>query len=382
MASSNEAQFNSSKDFFKNQIENLYDVENRLTNALPKMADAAGSGALRQAFQNHLSETKGHVSRLEVIFRDMKVDPRRETCQAVKGLIAQAEKAIGRTGNSAVKDAALVAAARQVERYEMTAYGKACMIARQLGLEMAGRLLQQTLNEEDAGNYELTLIARRMVSIQVIVKWASGERHVSFRGADIETAPAYRSPTQRRISMALFGGTEFNSLEDLFVNQIEDLYDAENRLTKALPKMADAASSSSLKQAFQSHLTETEGHVSRLETIFREVNVEPKRETCQAMKGLISEGEDMVGATGDPAVKDAALIAAAQRVEHYEISGYGTARTIAQQLGLTDAATLLQQTLNEEKAADQKLNTIAESSVNVRATTGGTARRTAAAGRV
>jgi ferritin-like metal-binding protein YciE len=182
--------------------------------------------------------------------------------------------------------------------------------------------------------------------------------------------------------MALFGGTEFNSLEDLFVNQIEDLYDAENRLTKALPKMADAASSSSLKQAFQSHLTETEGHVSRLETIFREVNVEPKRETCQAMKGLISEGEDMVDATGDSAVKDAALIAAAQRVEHYEISGYGTARTIAQQLGLTDVATLLQQTLNEEKAADQKLNTIAESSVNVRATTGATAGRTAAAGRL
>jgi ferritin-like metal-binding protein YciE len=182
--------------------------------------------------------------------------------------------------------------------------------------------------------------------------------------------------------MALFGGTEFNSLEDLFVNQIEDLYDAENRLTKALPKMADAASSSSLKQAFQSHLTETEGHVSRLETIFREVKVDPKRETCQAMKGLISEGEDMIDATGDNAVKDAALIAAAQRVEHYEISGYGTARTIAQQLGMTNVANLLQQTLNEEKAADQKLNTIAESSVNVRATTGATAGRSAAAGRV
>jgi ferritin-like metal-binding protein YciE len=170
--------------------------------------------------------------------------------------------------------------------------------------------------------------------------------------------------------MALFGGTEFNSLDDLFVNQIEDLYDAENRLTKALPKMADAAASSSLKQAFESHLRETEGHVSRLETIFREVKIEPKRETCQAMKGLISEGEDMVSATGDSDVKDAALIAAAQRVEHYEISGYGTARTIAQRLGLNDVAALLQQTLEEEKAADQKLNMIAESSVNVRASTG------------
>jgi len=179
--------------------------------------------------------------------------------------------------------------------------------------------------------------------------------------------------------MALFGGNEFNSLDDLFVNQIEDLYDAENRLTKALPKMADAAASSSLKQAFQSHLRETEGHVARLETIFREVKVDPKRETCEAMKGLISEGEDMISATGDSDVKDAALIAAAQRVEHYEISGYGTARTIAQRLGLTDVAALLQQTLEEEKAADQKLTTIAESSVNVRATSG---RAATAGGRV
>jgi ferritin-like metal-binding protein YciE len=160
----------------------------------------------------------------------------------------------------------------------------------------------------------------------------------------------------------------FNSFNDLFANQIEDLYDAETRLTKALPKMAEAANSSQLKQAFQSHLTETEGHVSRLEQIFREINVDPKRETCEAMKGLIAEGEEMIKAHGDPDIKDAALIAAAQRVEHYEISGYGTARSFAQRLGLNQAVTLLQQTLNEEKAADEKLNRIAESSVNQKAT--------------
>src|ERR1700761_7564514 len=108
--------------------------------------------------------------------------------------------------------------------------------------------------------------------------------------------------------MPIFSTNEFNSLKDLFFNQIEDLYDAERRLTKALPKMAEAANSSQLKQAFQSHLTETEGHVSRLEQIFREINVEPKRETCEAMKGLIAEGEEMIKATGDPDVKDAALI--------------------------------------------------------------------------
>jgi ferritin-like metal-binding protein YciE len=167
--------------------------------------------------------------------------------------------------------------------------------------------------------------------------------------------------------MPIFSTTEFNSLNDLFVNQIEDLYDAENRLTQAIPKMADAASSNQLRQALQQHLTETQGHVSRLETVFRELNIEPKRETCQAMKGLIAEGEEMIKAKGDPDVKDAALIAAAQRVEHYEMSGYGTARALARRLGLTQAVNLLEHTLQEEKAADAKLNEIAESSVNVKA---------------
>jgi ferritin-like metal-binding protein YciE len=164
--------------------------------------------------------------------------------------------------------------------------------------------------------------------------------------------------------MPLFTTNQFNSFKDLFVEQIKDLYDAENRLTEAIPKMADAANSSQLKQALQSHLRETQGHVSRLEQVFREINVEPERQTCDAMKGLVAEGESMVKAKGDPDVKDAAIIAAAQRVEHYEISAYGTARSFARRLGLTQAPTLLQQTLEEEKAADEKLNNIAEGSVN------------------
>jgi ferritin-like metal-binding protein YciE len=173
--------------------------------------------------------------------------------------------------------------------------------------------------------------------------------------------------------MKLFN-SEFNSLQDLLVEQLEDLYDAEKRLVKALPKMAEAAHSSQLRQAFEAHLTETEGHVSRLERIFSQIRVEPKRETCQAMKGLIAEGEEMIGAKGNPDVKDAALIAAAQRVEHYEMSGYGSARTFAQRLGHTDVANTLQQTLNEEAAADEKLTRIAESSVNVQASASTAAR--------
>jgi ferritin-like metal-binding protein YciE len=165
--------------------------------------------------------------------------------------------------------------------------------------------------------------------------------------------------------MSIFSNLEFNSLDDLFLNQLEDLYDAEKRLTKALPKMAEAASSPALKQAFQTHLQETEGQVQRLESIFRELGHEPERETCQAMKGLIAEGEEMISATGDAQIKDAALIAAAQRVEHYEISGYGTARTLASRLGRAEAASKLEQTLHEESAADKKLTQIAETETNV-----------------
>lgn len=167
--------------------------------------------------------------------------------------------------------------------------------------------------------------------------------------------------------MALFGITEFNSLNDLFTQQLEDLYDAENRLTKALPKMAEAASSGELKRAFQSHLQETEGHVRRLEKIFGMISRKPERETCAAMKGLIKEGEEMIDAHGDPTVRDAGLIAAAQRVEHYEMAGYGSVRAFAEQLGMNEAAQILQQTLDEERNADQKLTTIAQTGVNVRA---------------
>lgn len=167
--------------------------------------------------------------------------------------------------------------------------------------------------------------------------------------------------------MKLFNTMEFNSLDDLYVEQLQDLYDAELRIINALPKMADAASSVDLKRAFEEHLRQTEEHASRLETIFRQMGKEPQRETCEAMQGLIAEGEEMISARGNPDVRDAALVAAAQRVEHYEIAGYGTARTFADRLGHREASSLLQQTLEEEKQTDQRLTRIAEENVNLRA---------------
>jgi ferritin-like metal-binding protein YciE len=157
---------------------------------------------------------------------------------------------------------------------------------------------------------------------------------------------------------------KIETMEDLFLEQVEDLYDAEKRLVKALPKMAEASTSQTLRQAFESHLMETEGHVSRLENIFRTLGQDPKSETCDAMKGLISEGEDVVSNIDQSSLRDAGLIAAANRVEHYEIAAYGSARTFADILGLSQAAALLEQTLQEEKNADRKLTQLAESMIN------------------
>jgi ferritin-like metal-binding protein YciE len=167
--------------------------------------------------------------------------------------------------------------------------------------------------------------------------------------------------------MGLFSNLELDSFETLFTEQLQDLYDAEQRLVKALPKMAQAAHNSSLRSAFEDHLRETKNHVTRLERVFHAMGKQATTKTCEAMKGLVEEGSEAIDATGDPNVKDAALIAAAQRVEHYEMAGYGTARTFAERLGKRDAARLLQETLDEEGAADRKLTQIAEAVVNPRA---------------
>jgi ferritin-like metal-binding protein YciE len=157
---------------------------------------------------------------------------------------------------------------------------------------------------------------------------------------------------------------KFNSLQEVLTDCIRDLYNAENQLVKALPKMAKAANSDELRAAFEEHLSQTEGHVTRLERVAEDLGIKPKGKTCQAMKGLIEEGQEIISNSGDPVAKDAALIGAAQKVEHYEIAAYGTARTFARVLGEEAAAELLQQTLDEEGEADKKLTAIAESGLN------------------
>lgn len=160
---------------------------------------------------------------------------------------------------------------------------------------------------------------------------------------------------------------KLKTLQDLYVDQLKDLFNAENQLLKALPKMAKAATSPQLSAAFTEHLAETKIQIERLETIFTELEVSPKGKTCKAMAGLLEEGAEAISEDADPCVRDAALIAAAQRVEHYEMAGYGCVRTFARLLGHEDATELLQTTLDEEGSADKKLTELAESIINIEA---------------
>jgi len=158
-----------------------------------------------------------------------------------------------------------------------------------------------------------------------------------------------------------------NSLHDLLVDSLKDLYSAENQLLKALPRMAKAASSAELTAAFTEHLEVTRGQVERLEKIFENLEASPKGKKCVAMEGLIEEGKEIMAEDGDDSVIDAALIGAAQKVEHYEMAGYGCARTFANLLGYEEVAALLQATLDEEAEADEKLTELAETVINVEA---------------
>ncbi len=163
---------------------------------------------------------------------------------------------------------------------------------------------------------------------------------------------------------------KISTLEDAYIEQLRDLYSAESQLVKALPKMAKAAHSDELKNGFLEHLEQTKGHVSRLEEIFEGLDEKPTGKKCQAMAGLVEEGSETISEDATPAVKDALLIAAAQRVEHYEIAAYGTVKTFAQTLGHDDAAKLLDETLQEEVETDEKLTEAAQT-INAEANEGG-----------
>lgn len=179
----------------------------------------------------------------------------------------------------------------------------------------------------------------------------------------IDPAAGIRVRARPRTTVAM----ELSTLKDLYIHELKDLYSAEKQILKALPKMAKAASSPELKAGFEQHLEETREQAVRLEQILKNHGQSTRGRKCKGMEGVVAEGAEMIEEEADEEVRDAGLIAAAQRVEHYEMAGYGTARTYAELLGDKEGAKLLQATLDEERATDEKLTQLATSSINVAA---------------
>jgi ferritin-like metal-binding protein YciE len=180
-----------------------------------------------------------------------------------------------------------------------------------------------------------------------------------------------REANYLKINKERKGIMKLDSVEKLYVNELRDLYNAENQLLKALPKMAKGASSKDLKAAFEKHLQQTQKHVERLEQIFEDLDQSPKGKTCHGMKGLIEEGSEILDEDGEDLVLDAGIIVAAQKVEHYEIASYGSVRSFAELLQRTTDAKLLQTTLDEESETNELLNELAEDIINPEALTEG-----------
>src|SRR4029078_3415045 len=194
----------------------------------------------------------------------------------------------------------------------------------------------------------------------------SSHEHRTSSARPAEKSLRLYVPKQRTTAMGLFT-RDIKTMNDLFIHQLQDIYYAEKQLVKALPKMAEKATDKQLKQGFLTHLDETRTHVQRLEEVFRMHGAEGKAVDCPAIDGIIEEADEGPGEVADKAVLDAALINAAQAAEHYEITRYGSLIAWARQLGRNDCASILQKTLDEEKATDQKLTRMAESKVNLRA---------------
>ena len=223
---------------------------------------------------------------------------------------------------------------------------------------------------------------RRIAEIGLVLRDFSPLNRLLERGTAVDFAPPSRPPIARsyaRIAGSFCGHIpqpkffitmpKSTSLQDLLIDELKDLYSAETQLTKALPKMAKAANDEALKAGFEEHLDQTHEHIARLDRVMELLDASPKGKTCKAMKGLVAEGDEKIDEDATPAVKDAALISAAQKVEHYEIAGYGTVRTFAELLGHDEVVSLLQETLDEEAETDRKLTELA-STLNLKAETG------------
>ena len=324
------------EDLYFTELEDIYDAEHRILNALETMSESASSSQTREAFDHHHAQTKEQIRRLERVFKHHDREAERETCEGIEGLIDEATEMMNNAKEGAPRDAVMVASAQLVEHYEMARYGTLRTYADRLGYTQDVGELQATLEEEKETDEKLTEIAKRSIN-------------PSAEGATSEAA------------------VQESDLQDLYVTGLETVFDAEHRILEALSTMSKSASDYQVEDLFVAHHSETEDQIRRLERIFDRHDHDHKRATGKGIEGLIDEATEVMKNSDEGPVRDAAMVAAAQTVEHYEIAAYGTLCAYAEQLGFSEDLSHLQATLEEEKRTDERLNMIAESAVNPKA---------------
>jgi ferritin-like metal-binding protein YciE len=312
---------NDLEKLFLSELKDTYDAEQQLVQALPEMEQTAKSDPLKRAFHEHLEQTKTHVNRLERVFEQLGQAPKRRPCPSVQGLVLEEEGMFDILGHNSESDAVLVTAGHKAEHYEIASYGTLCEWAKELGYDSALGLLSQTLSEEKQTDEKLDQLGE---SAQVS--------------------------------------------EKLFLVGLQEMYDAEHLLASALAELQKYAVSKVLKLAFWYHQKQTEKHSKRLEKVFEEIGSPPNRRPCKGVEGIIDEAQTLVMEFLNNSALDAALIAAAQKAEHYEITTYRTLCSWAKKLGKKRVMSLLEENLSDEEQTDKALTLVADFSRNPTAT--------------
>lgn len=307
---------------FISELRDIYDGEQRLVEALPEMEARAGSEGLKQAFQEHLGQTRNHVHRLEEVFQEIGEAPKRKSCAGIHGIVHEGKKAAADFAGSPTLDTVLMAAGQKAEHYEIASYGSLCAWAKRLGQDRALQALKENLKEEKQTSERLTALA--------------------------EAAPPADGKDLRR----------------LFNAQLREMNDAEHLLAQGLAELAFYAVSKPLKFAFRHHLKQTDKHFARVEKVFRTAGLNPDRRRCDGIEGILDEAQTAVMEFLGNSALDAALIAEGQKAEHYEMATYEALCSWARELGDTRAVSLLEDNLREEKRTDKALTFLAELSRN------------------
>jgi ferritin-like metal-binding protein YciE len=326
---------NDLQKLFLSELNGIYQGEEQLADAASEFEKNSTSTQLKDAFREHSDQAKSHSSRLEQVFRELGQSPGRKTCHGIAGIVREAQMIAADFDNDPALDALLIASAQKAGHYEISAYGTLCTWAEELGQE-EGVLepLQQNLNDSKEADIKLTRLAELSQNLKA----------------------------KQAVAKATSSG-----LQRAFVRELREIYDAENLLVSTLAEVAYYADSRVVKLAAGHHRSQTEKHAERLQKVFGDIDEIIDRKPCAGMEGIIDDAQVTVEEFLGNTALDAAMIAAAQKAEHYEITTYGTLCTWARELGYQNTLSLLENNLSDEKQTDHILSLAAELLRNAKA---------------